>query len=524
MSKQASEKIYQCPTEEVIVPEERQRKSFNPQKLRDLADSFKQYGQIQPGVCRKDGERIILVAGERRLRAAQLAEIPYSYILRTNAHSEDFFLEIELEENLCREDLSWAEEVNAKQKLHELYQAREGKTKLGAKGGHTIRDTARILNESKTTLRDDLELAAFADQIPDVANAPTKSEAKKLIKRFKEEMIRDVALEKTLSGDESMSHVYSSPNEPTKENVEGQLKARLDRYDERCLLGDFTKLLEGQPDNHFDLVFFDPPWGVDFDSVKRTSAEKKVYTDNAEDFSRDFPKWIELLWSKMSENSILYLFFGIANFAYIYELVEKTGFTTNRMPLIWHKKGAHHTRNPKIWPGRSYEPIAYCRKGSKDLQISGASDLIQTAAPTPKMKSVHPSAKHPDIYRELFRRTAYPGDKVLDPMCGSGMAAVAAESLISTIPTEWLMIDKDKDYRTLTLTNLMKGYSTIVGDPLDQSDSEVIDSREMLQNILLEKWGDTSFRDLEPGGEKWMDYWNDFPDQQKSMLKWKSKT
>ena len=520
MSKLASEKIYQCPTEEIVVPEERQRKSFNPQKLRELADSFKQYGQFQPGVCRQKDKEIILVAGERRLRAAQLAEIPYSYILVESIEDESYYLEIELEENLCREDLSWAEEVNAKQKLHELYQARFGIARPGAKGGQTIMDTARILQESKTNLRDDLELASFASQIPDIANAPTKSEAKKIMKRFKEEILRDIALDNTMKGDESMTHVYENPKEPTKKDVEGQLKARLDRYDKICIRGDFTKVLSKQPDSHFDIVFFDPPWGVDFDSVKKSSAGKKVYKDKAEDFSKNFPKWIELLYQKMSENSILYLFFGIANFAYTYETVERLGFTTNRMPLIWRKKGAHHTRNPKVWPGRSYEPIAYCRKGSKDLQISGAPDVIDTPAPTPKMKSVHPSAKHPEIYHTLLRRTAYPGDKILDPMCGSGMLGVAAEAILHTHPTEWLMIEKDESYRTLAMTNLLKGYNTIVGAVEEDAKGEGTSTAD----ILEEKWDGATFRDLEPGEEEWMDYWNDFPEQQKEMTKWQSKT
>ena len=114
------EKVYTVPTEEIIVPENRVRKDFNKEGLIKLAKSFEKFRQFHPGVCSKDAEgNIFLVAGERRLRACEIAKIPYRFCLEEEV-TELQLLEIEVEENLNREDLTWGEEVAATERLHQL--------------------------------------------------------------------------------------------------------------------------------------------------------------------------------------------------------------------------------------------------------------------------------------------------------------------------------------------------------------------------------------------------------------------
>lgn len=82
------------------------RADFNPDALKDLADSIKVHGVIQPVTLRKLGPgRFQLIAGERRLRASKLAglnDIP-AYIRSANDQES---LEIALIENIQREDLN----------------------------------------------------------------------------------------------------------------------------------------------------------------------------------------------------------------------------------------------------------------------------------------------------------------------------------------------------------------------------------------------------------------------------------
>ena len=73
--------------------------------LEDLAASIRAHGVVQPLVARPDGEEYVLVAGERRWRAAQLAGLPTVPVLVRDT-SPDAQLAISLVENLQREDLN----------------------------------------------------------------------------------------------------------------------------------------------------------------------------------------------------------------------------------------------------------------------------------------------------------------------------------------------------------------------------------------------------------------------------------
>ena len=251
----------------------------------------------------------------------------------------------------------------------------------------------------------------------------------------------------------------------------------------------------------------------------------------------------------MAENSHLYMFFGIVNYEFVYTSLEAAGFTTNRMPIIWYKQGAHRTRTPDVWPGRSYEPIAYARKGSKILIRKGAPDVAITPAPTPTMKKSHPSAKHPDVYIDLIKRSCIPGDKILDPMCGSGMLGVAAETLRNTHQLDWKMIEEKETFADLALTNVVMGYHHIVNvditvpeEPLlpyyicygcyhsGMSTTLLIDKKSGKQRLcpkcqsgvfLKSESLSEDFKTLEPGSDEWKAYWELYPEKQNDMLIWK---
>jgi ParB family chromosome partitioning protein len=96
------------------------RKRFDEQRLRELADSIKAQGVLQPVLVRREGSGYRLIAGERRWRAAQLAglkEIPA--LLREASDKEAF--ELALVENLQRADLDPIEEARGFQQLMEEF-------------------------------------------------------------------------------------------------------------------------------------------------------------------------------------------------------------------------------------------------------------------------------------------------------------------------------------------------------------------------------------------------------------------
>lgn len=99
---------------DLISPNARQpRQRFEPEALQALASSVKERGLLQPVLVRPlSGGRYELIAGERRLRAAQIAELPEVPAI-VRRHDDAATLEIALVENMLREDLSPVEEARA---------------------------------------------------------------------------------------------------------------------------------------------------------------------------------------------------------------------------------------------------------------------------------------------------------------------------------------------------------------------------------------------------------------------------
>lgn len=445
------EKLYRVPADSVIVLPDRTRQEFNVEELRELATSIRDRRQDTPGICRHDDSgRPVLVAGERRLKACKLIDIEFTYRLESSVDPL-VILEIEVEENVCRSDLTWLEKCNAMARLQEVKRQRYGDTEKGVKGGWTEQDTANFTKKSIGKVHEDIQLSKFAEKIPEVANAKNKADATKIIKRMTKDLERQMALEEA----QKKAALDSGLADPD------DLEMKLAYYANKIHHGKMEAILPKLKET-YDVVIFDPPWGVDYDKNAKEVSSQQMYKDDKEFFEKNFPVWLKLLYEKMTADSHLYVFFGIVNYDYVYKQIELAGFKTNRIPIIWYKQGVHRTRNPDIWPGRSYEPIAYCRKGKKPLSRLGAPDIIITPGASPNLKQSHPSGKHPNVYLDLLQRSAAPGDRCLDPMAGSGMMGVAADALQTTHQLIWDEIEMEKNFYLLAINNAARGMYELI--------------------------------------------------------------
>ncbi|MES0360217.1 MAG: ParB/RepB/Spo0J family partition protein [Anaerolineales bacterium] len=132
-----------------IVPNPRQpRARFDPGELEELAISIREHGVIQPLIVTQteSGEQYTLIAGERRLMAAQLVELREVPVIIRGA-SDQQLVELALVENVQRADLGPLEAAEAYRQLtedfklsHEEIAARVGKSRV------TITNTLRLLN------------------------------------------------------------------------------------------------------------------------------------------------------------------------------------------------------------------------------------------------------------------------------------------------------------------------------------------------------------------------------------------
>jgi len=121
------------------------REDFDQQSIEELAQSINEKGVIQPLLVRRKGDNYELIAGERRLRAANslgLKEIP---IIVRDVSDQDS-LELALIENIQREDLNPIEEAHAYQHLIDKFQVTQEKiSEVLGKARTTITNTLRLL-------------------------------------------------------------------------------------------------------------------------------------------------------------------------------------------------------------------------------------------------------------------------------------------------------------------------------------------------------------------------------------------
>jgi ParB family chromosome partitioning protein len=118
---------------------EQPRRAFETDALGALGDSIRLHGLLHPIVVQREGDTYSLVAGERRLRAAQLAGVSsIPAIVRPAAESSRHQLELALTENLLRTDLNPMEEAAAYARLadafgltHEAIALRLGRSRSG---------------------------------------------------------------------------------------------------------------------------------------------------------------------------------------------------------------------------------------------------------------------------------------------------------------------------------------------------------------------------------------------------------
>lgn len=135
---------------DIVANPHQPRRAFDETALQELAESVKLHGVMQPIVVTKKGSGYELVAGERRVRASQMAGLStIPALIRT--YSDQKKLELALIENLHREDLNPLEIATAYLKLQQQFNMRlEDIAKVAGRSGiSTISNTLRMLGLPK---------------------------------------------------------------------------------------------------------------------------------------------------------------------------------------------------------------------------------------------------------------------------------------------------------------------------------------------------------------------------------------
>ena len=173
----AGERVEKISLLKLMPNPDQPRTVFDEDALQGLAASIREHGIVQPLVVCPMGDRYIIIAGERRWRAAGLAELKtVPAIVRTTEELER--LELALVENVQRVDLSALEQAVSIEKLHQQFSLgyADIAKRLG-KAVSTVNNIARLLQlppEAKEALRNGVITEGHARQILALKDAPAR--------------------------------------------------------------------------------------------------------------------------------------------------------------------------------------------------------------------------------------------------------------------------------------------------------------------------------------------------------------
>lgn len=446
--------MHLIPFNSIIIPNTRQRQDFDPDSLMELTTSIADRGLLHAPVLRKSPEGMVLVAGERRLRAIkdlwvlglrlvydgqQIPEgqVPYIDLGELSPLEAE---EAELDENLKRRDLTWQELASAHQRLHVLRQAQMKKDfpKLPAESLWTVADTTRELvgradGAYQDKVRRELIVSKHLDN-PEVQAAKSLDDAFKILKQ-QETREKNIALAK------EVGKTYSADIH------------RL--YNVDCLewMRSYVEGIEVDAlHSEVDVILTDPPYGMGADQfgdgAGRLSGIEHHYDDSKNAWLSLMQQWCPLSYAICKPQAHAYIFCDFDNFHELKAMMESAGWYVFRTPMIYVKVGSGRVPLPDRGPRRQYEIILYAIKGKKPVtQI--CPDVISGTS----YESVgHGAQKSIEVYSNLLSRSVLPGDTVLDCFAGSGTIIPAAQAH----QCKAIVIERELEYYAMCLERVNK--------------------------------------------------------------------
>ncbi len=148
-----AEQVQELPLDRIDPNPYQPRKHFDEARLEELAASIQEHGLLQPVVVVPRGDRYLLVAGERRLRAHKLAGLSTIRAIVADVDFDELRMrELALIENIQRENLNTIELATSYQELLDVHQiTHEGLAQIVHKSRPQITNTLRMLSLSPHT-------------------------------------------------------------------------------------------------------------------------------------------------------------------------------------------------------------------------------------------------------------------------------------------------------------------------------------------------------------------------------------
>ena len=166
---------------------------------------------------------------------------------------------------------------------------------------------------------------------------------------------------------------------------------------------DCLEFMKQVPDNYFDLVLTDPPFGMSFQSGYREEQHKKIANDDNLDWLPNFAKEIHRI---AKEDAHLYLFCSHHFVDVFKQEIQKYRKVKNI--LIWEKNNTGMGDLEGDYAPK-YEMILFCSSGERKLNGGRDASIIKASR---TQNELHPTQKPTDLMEFLAKKSTQQGDIV----------------------------------------------------------------------------------------------------------------
>jgi site-specific DNA-methyltransferase (adenine-specific) len=186
-------------------------------------------------------------------------------------------------------------------------------------------------------------------------------------------------------------------------------------YNEDCLEG-----MKRIPAGSVDVIATDPPYGIDYQSARRTEKEKrhkKILNDKS-----PFIWFLYDAFKVLKDDGCILVFCRWDTQEAFKHALEWAGFTV-KSQIIWDRE--HHGMGDLSGsPSPCHDVIWFAVKGKYKLPYKRPKDVVRSKRLSGEQLT-HPNEKPVDLMEQLITSYAKEGEVVLDPFMGSGTTAIA---------------------------------------------------------------------------------------------------
>jgi site-specific DNA-methyltransferase (adenine-specific) len=167
----------------------------------------------------------------------------------------------------------------------------------------------------------------------------------------------------------------------------------------------------------------DPPYGIDYQSNRRTAREKlpKFANDVSLDWVGD---WVDEVHRVLKNDTHFYCFTRYDTYPVFYSEIARRFDVKNC--IIWVKNN-HGSGDLNGSYAPQYEMIIFAHKGKRHLNGKRDADVMECDN-VPSAQRFHSTQKPVELLRVLIEKSSNPGDIVLDPFAGTGSAGLACKT------------------------------------------------------------------------------------------------